>query len=331
MATADETRNLLIQAVMELLPDHPADVLSVRDIALRAGVNHGLVHRHFGSKEALIREALSRTNAQVHGVDPFARGVTSWSWSLLRERPDIARVLARMCLDGPHDLLPVAAPPPERIEQFAAPVRAALERAGLAGVVDPYLANALGCATLLGWAVFRPLLDAGWKVPPDADEQLARLAPLLDALLHRDDGADGAGEAAAPPPVASRRAVQEAFFVVEVRDMPRATAFYVSALGAAVMFASPAWSSLRVAGVRLGLHHHPGHADARTGLHVVVSDLPATRAEIERAGGRSEPPVEVAPGVVTVDATDTEGNTFTLRQAEPSGRPRAERRDQAIL
>jgi AcrR family transcriptional regulator len=183
MATPDETRDLLIRAVMELLPDHPADVLSVRDIAQRAGVNHGLVHRYFGSKEALVREALSRTSAQVHAVDPFERGMTAWSWALVRERPELARVLARMCLDGPKDLLAHAAPPPERIDAFVAPVRALLERAGLAGQVDPYLLNALGCATLLGWAIFRPLLDAGWKVPPDADEQLARLAPLVDALM----------------------------------------------------------------------------------------------------------------------------------------------------
>lgn len=313
MATADETRDRLIQAVMELLPDHPADVLSVRDIALRAGVNHGLVHRHFESKEALIREALRRTNAQVHGVDPFARGVTSWSWALLREHPEIARVLARMCLDGPHDLLPVAAPPPERMEQFVAPIRAALLRAGLEGV-DPYTVNALGCATLLGWAVFRPLLDAGWKVPPDADEQLARLAPLLDAFMGTPD------ESA--PPVAGPRVgprvgplVRETFLSVSVRDMARASAFYRDALGADVTFASPVWSSLRIAGVRLGLFHHPDHPGGRAGLHFVVADLATTRAAIERAGGRVAPPVEVAPGVVTVDVTDSEGNTFTLREA----------------
>lgn len=307
MATADETRDRLIQAVMELLPDHPADVLSVRDIALRAGVNHGLVHRHFGSKEALIREALRRTNTQVHGADPFARGVTAWSWALLRDRPEIARVLARMCLDGPHDLLPDAAPPPERMEQFVAPVRAALARAGLDDV-DPYTVNALGCATLLGWTVFRPLLDAGWKVPPDADEQIARFAPLLDAFM-------GAPDDAAPPdaPPAGGPAVRETFLSIEVRDMTRATAFYRDALGAVVMYASPMWSSLRIAGVRLGLFHHPGHPGGRAGLHFVLADLDATRAAIERAGGRVAPPVEVAPGVVTVDATDTEGNTFTIR------------------
>lgn len=316
MATADETRDRLMQAVMELLPDHPADVLSVRDIALRAGVNHGLVHRHFGSKEALIREALSRTNAQVHGVDPFARGVTSWSWALLRDHPEIARVLARMCLDGPHDLLPAAAPPPERMEQFVAPIRAALARAGLEDV-DPYTVNALGCATLLGWVVFRPLLDAGWKIPADADEQIARFAPLLDAFLGTHDDAAPPGEKRGGPQAAHHEeegAVRETFLSVEVRDMARARAFYRDALGAVVTFASPRWSSLRIAGVRLGLFLHPDHPGGRAGLHFVVADLATTRAAVERAGGRVAPPVEVAPGVVTVDVTDPEGNTFAIQQ-----------------
>lgn len=182
MASADETKERLIQAVIDLLPERPADALSVRDIAQRAGVNHGLVHRHFGSKEALVREALGRASAQVHATDPSREGLTTWSWTLIRERPEIARVLARMCLDGPRDLLPLAAPPPERMDQYAAPIRAALARFGLADV-DPYLVNALGAATLFGWVVFRPLLEVGWKVPPDADAQLERLAPLIDAFL----------------------------------------------------------------------------------------------------------------------------------------------------
>ena len=36
----------------------------------------------------------------------------------------------------------------------------------------------------------------------------------------------------------------------------------------------------------------------------------AARADVERAGA----PIEVAPGVVIADATDTEGNTFVLVQ-----------------
>jgi len=107
--------------------------------------------------------------------------------------------------------------------------------------------------------------------------------------------------------------VAETFFSVEVGDMKRAIAFYVEALGAVVVFASPGWTSLRIAGVRLGLAFHPGHTGARVGLHFAVGDLEGARADVERAGGRlAGPPVEVAPGVVLADVTDTEGNTFVL-------------------
>jgi predicted enzyme related to lactoylglutathione lyase len=110
--------------------------------------------------------------------------------------------------------------------------------------------------------------------------------------------------------------VIEAFFSVEVDDMQRATAFYVDALGATVAFASPAWSSLRIAGVRVGLFLHPAHATGRVGLHFAVSDLAAARAQVERAGGRVvAASLEAAPGVVLAEVTDTERNTFMLRQA----------------
>ena len=105
--------------------------------------------------------------------------------------------------------------------------------------------------------------------------------------------------------------VTETFFAVLVTDMERATAFYTAALGATVKFATPGWTSLFIAGVRIGLAH-PG-TPGPTGLHFAVSDLAAARAAIERAGGRSDAPVEVAPGVVIANATDTEGNGFTLR------------------
>jgi predicted enzyme related to lactoylglutathione lyase len=109
--------------------------------------------------------------------------------------------------------------------------------------------------------------------------------------------------------------VTETFFSVDVRDMERATAFYVGALGAVVVFASPGWSSLRIAGVRLGLALAPEHTGARVGLHFAVDDLAAARSDVERAGGRVvAPSVEVAPGVLLADVTDTEGNGFALTQ-----------------
>ncbi len=180
-----DARDRLVQAVMRLLPDHPLADLTVREIAGEAGVNHGLVHRHFGSKEALVREAITRSSEQILATDPGGHA-TAWSWKLMRDRPEIARLLARVCLDGPKDLLPLAVPTPARMDEYVAPIRRALERYGL-GHVDPYLINAFACASLLGFVVFRPLLDAGWKLPPDADQQLDRLAPLLDAFMQTLD------------------------------------------------------------------------------------------------------------------------------------------------
>jgi predicted enzyme related to lactoylglutathione lyase len=110
--------------------------------------------------------------------------------------------------------------------------------------------------------------------------------------------------------------VKETFFSVEVRDMQRAIAFYGSALGASVLFASPSWSSLLIAGVRLGLALNEDREDARVGLHFAVGDLATARVAVERAGGVCASPIQVAPGVVAVAVTDTEGNTFTLTQAQ---------------
>lgn len=109
--------------------------------------------------------------------------------------------------------------------------------------------------------------------------------------------------------------VVETFFSLEVDDMARATAFYVGALAATVTYSSPQWTSLHLAGVRIGLFARPGHIRGRTGIHFVVESLPAACAAIEDAGGTvAASPTEVAPDVVIAEAIDTEGNTFTLRR-----------------
>jgi len=112
--------------------------------------------------------------------------------------------------------------------------------------------------------------------------------------------------------------VTETFFSIDVRDMRRATAFYVKVLGARVMFASPRWSSLMIAGVRIGLSLNARHEGATTGLHFAVDDLEQVGGHIEHAGGMvASSPVEVAPGVVTVRCRDSEANIFTLTRSAP--------------
>ncbi|WP_161813328.1 VOC family protein [Steroidobacter agaridevorans] len=110
--------------------------------------------------------------------------------------------------------------------------------------------------------------------------------------------------------------VAETFLSLNVADMDRAVRFYSRVLGAATTWTSPHWSSLNVAGVRIGLFANPGHEGGRVGLHFVVSELGAACASVTDAGGIIVSAAsEVAPGVVVAEASDTEGNVFSLQEA----------------
>jgi predicted enzyme related to lactoylglutathione lyase len=114
--------------------------------------------------------------------------------------------------------------------------------------------------------------------------------------------------------------VVETFFSIEVEDMNRATSFYVEAFGATVPYASPGWSSLLIAGVRVGLALSADRESDRVGLHFAVDDLDEARHGVERAGGSARPQLKGASGVTLVEATDTEGNTFILTQGQAKHR-----------
>jgi predicted enzyme related to lactoylglutathione lyase len=109
--------------------------------------------------------------------------------------------------------------------------------------------------------------------------------------------------------------VSETFFSISVRDMKRAIGFYSRAFGATVAFESSGWTSLQIAGVRLGLALDAQHVGNRTGIHFAVGDLEAAIAEVERVGGSVvSAPVEIGPGVVMAEVADSEGNAFALNR-----------------
>lgn len=56
----DEVVKSIIDATLSLWAAEGPAKLSMRSIASRAGVNYGLVHRHFGTKDAVIRAAMER-------------------------------------------------------------------------------------------------------------------------------------------------------------------------------------------------------------------------------------------------------------------------------
>lgn len=58
-----DAREKLLRAAAELLAEQPSGDVTTRDIAERAGLQHSLIHRHFGGKDGLVRAVVSRVQA----------------------------------------------------------------------------------------------------------------------------------------------------------------------------------------------------------------------------------------------------------------------------
>src|ERR1700727_1703503 len=52
------TQEGLLRAAADLFPERPPSRVTIRDVAARAGVNHSLVHRHYGTKDNLLRAVM---------------------------------------------------------------------------------------------------------------------------------------------------------------------------------------------------------------------------------------------------------------------------------
>ncbi len=109
--TDDADKPVGREAVSDALIDATTDLIleqgvtmSVRDIARRAGVNHGLVHTYFGSKEGLLTAAFESIIARA-AADVGDTGFPPADLAF-RRRGEVARVIARVMLDVGSDPFP---------------------------------------------------------------------------------------------------------------------------------------------------------------------------------------------------------------------------------
>jgi AcrR family transcriptional regulator len=132
---------------------------STRQIAARARVNNGLIHRFFGTKDALLRETMDRLAGEISAaVAPDERDLGSWlQWfATARERTGYWKLLARCLLDG-KDPREFQSDFPT-IHQIVDMFEALRERGTLPRELDPRVAAAAVAALGLGWLVFEPFL-----------------------------------------------------------------------------------------------------------------------------------------------------------------------------
>jgi AcrR family transcriptional regulator len=143
-------RDAVVEAVLaaaaELFAERGPAATSIRDIAARSGVNHGLVYRHFGTKEQLVAAVLDRLSDDAIEVSPTAPATTTaieQHW----------RVIARAILDG----YPVG-----QLQHHFPYVSGLVERARRhhPDELNARIAAANAIALQLGWRLFEPFVRA---------------------------------------------------------------------------------------------------------------------------------------------------------------------------
>jgi AcrR family transcriptional regulator len=157
--------------------------MTVRDVAERAGVNHALIHRHLGTKEALIRAAIahsaSASYAQVQRATRAGARLAD-----LGDIPEIRRhlrLLAR-CILELDDLSTL---------QDSFPTVGDLVRSGTDLGLDPDLARARVVtivSMISGVQLYATWFAEAAGLPPEA---MAYTRDLLDVGLAAVDAAVG--------------------------------------------------------------------------------------------------------------------------------------------
>jgi TetR/AcrR family transcriptional regulator, repressor for neighboring sulfatase len=160
----DKVSAAVLQAASELFAEKGPAATSIREVAARAGVNHGLLHRHFGSKSQLLAATLQ------HLADSAAALRAS---EAPREQVEAtyefqARVMVRSTLDG----FPV-----EELQQRFPGMEAFLKQVQATHSDDrtARLMAAHGMALQIGWGLMGPTLRVAFGLQ-DLDDTEIRAA-----------------------------------------------------------------------------------------------------------------------------------------------------------
>lgn len=171
--TRVDTEEKLITATAQLLGEVGPRALSVRAIAERAGVNHGLVHHYFGGKDVLLQAAMERL---VHEHFDYAmaqsvRQPIPAPLGLIGD-PTYLRAVVRAVLDNEMSLAST-----EITEDVSVPRNVLQHVATSLGQTEPSVevkaSVGLGMALEMGWAALEPFIFA--VVGADNEKEQAEL------------------------------------------------------------------------------------------------------------------------------------------------------------
>lgn len=179
----DEVVAAALAAAAELFAEQGPAATSIRDIAARSKVNHGLIYRHFGTKDQLVGAVLDHLGGRLTALLD-AGGPAD---EIDRTMDQHMRLMARALLDGyPVGRLQTRFPGVTRLLGQVLP-RFEDERSGRLAV-----ANAV--ALQLGWRMFEPFLRSATGLDSLSDDEMraatgAEIARILEPGAAADQSA----------------------------------------------------------------------------------------------------------------------------------------------
>jgi TetR/AcrR family transcriptional regulator, repressor for neighboring sulfatase len=175
----DSVMAAVVEAAGRLFADRGLEQVSVREIAAAAGVNHALVHRHFGTKEQVIHAVLQHEallfSQQIDDLAIDGRGADLFAVVGSRER--FWRVLAHCMLSGIDPTHLVAEN--DNLRRLTDLVDRRTNKSGMSAEATVGAAAALA----LGWALFAPFLlsatDRGIATPNSIHAEVEKIGAAL--------------------------------------------------------------------------------------------------------------------------------------------------------
>ncbi|MEE4598951.1 helix-turn-helix domain-containing protein [Streptomyces sp. DSM 41524] len=184
----DEVMTSLMDAARDLFAKRGPASVTVRDIAARARVSHGLIYRHFGTKDALLkavmrREAMAFSTAAGDPKNPVASVQRLFEENIRRER--FIRILAFALLsrtrmedlyseEGALGILLTGVREESQPKAKSAPVTG----------IDPRISVAAASAFMKGWLLFEPwVLQAVGAVGEDVNVIRKDIGRLLEQVI----------------------------------------------------------------------------------------------------------------------------------------------------
>ncbi len=188
----ERTKGAILAAARQLLAEQDFSAVSIRDVAAAAGVSHGLVQHHFGTRSelvaAIIGQEVATFAADPWTPPPMAAGEERERLRVeLRARmadfSDFARLITRAELAGaePEKLLdPDTATPAQLLVEA---IQGQQQRTH-AGTLDPAIVAAYINAATFAFATLSPwLMTAVGLEPSDYEGRLDEIVDISMLLI----------------------------------------------------------------------------------------------------------------------------------------------------